>query len=596
MGADRLTIRSTGEFVEILKRNNELWVFEDEIDPELELACVQREVCRQKGPAVLFTKVKGCEFPVVTNLYGSENRLELAFGEYPKRFVKEAAETLLNFLPPRFDKVWKVRHLAWNALKIGLKNRKKGPVYQNTIAPADLTRLPQIKSWDKDGGAFITLPLVYTESPESGKGNLGMYRIQLFNQTEAGIHIQIHRGGGYHYHEAEKRQSPLPVGIFVGGPPALTLAAIAPLPEDIPELLFASLLMGERLNIKKLKEPGTKILLDCDFALLGSIQPEKRKPEGPFGDHYGYYSLCHPYPYADIKSIHHRNHAIYPATIVGRPPQEDHYITEYLQETLEPLYPLVLPNVKKLWAYEESGVHSLAAAIVKNRYYKEAFTAALRILGEGQLSLSKFLLITDHDCNIRDFKDMFIHVLERADFRKDLYILSNISQDTLDYTGPKVNKGSKVILMGIGDKIKILEQEWQGELRDSNLSNPRLFCPGVLCVEGSSYKMNPDLAEVLVEEASIRNFSIVCLVDDPAAVCKSTSDFIWHVFTRFEPASDIYGNKKIERMHIAIEGPVVIDCRMKPWYPEVLVDKEAVLNTVQSKWGSSIDKACKGRN
>ncbi|MCG8699470.1 MAG: UbiD family decarboxylase, partial [Bacteroidales bacterium] len=394
MADKRSIIRSTSEWVDVLNKRGELWIFEDEIDPNLELACVQREVVKRKGPAVLFTKVKGTKFPVVTNLYGSEKRLEIAFGAYPKQFIKEVAETLLTILPPSLDKLWKARKLAWNAIKIGLKNRKNGPVFQNRIDPVDLTLLPQVKSWEKDGGAFITLPLVYTESPSTGKGNLGMYRIQLHNQVQAGVHMQIHRGGGYHYHEAEQNSSSLPVGIFVGGPPALTLAAISPLPEDIPELLFASLLMGERVSVKRIRETSHRILLDCDFALLGCIPPHKRIPEGPFGDHYGYYSLRHDYPYADIESIHHRNNAIYPATVVGKPPQEDHYIAEYLQEILEPLYPLVLPNVKKVWAYEESGVHTMAAAVVKNRYYKEAFTAALRILGEGHLSMTKFLLIT----------------------------------------------------------------------------------------------------------------------------------------------------------------------------------------------------------
>jgi UbiD family decarboxylase len=593
MTASRPILRCTRDFLDVLQKQNELWIFADEVNPDLELACIQRMVFQRKGPAMLFTNVKGTRFPVATNLYGSEKRLHLAFGDIPKDFVNQLANLIQNIMPPTLAKLWPAKGLVRQALKIGTRKRRQGPLLKNKIEPVDLTSLPQIKSWEKDGGAFITLPLVYTESPSTGKGNLGMYRIQLFNQTQAGMHIQINRGGGFHYHEAETENGLLPACIFVGGPPALTIAAIAPLPEDIPELLFASLLMGDKIDVLKTRKIGHKLLLEADFAIVGAIPPHQRKPEGPFGDHYGYYSLRHDYPFLNVESIYHRDNAIFPATIVGRPPQEDHYIAEYLQEILEPLFPLVLKNVNKIWAYEESGVHSLTAAIVKNRYYKEAFTAALKILGEGQLSLTKFLLITDQNCNIRDFKELFIKVLERADFRKDLYVLSNISQDTLDYTGPQVNKGSKAILMGIGEKTRELKTEWRGSFVNQAFSRTELFCPGVLCVQGEAYQLNPELARELAIEPAIRDFAMVFLLDDPVAACRSSSDFIWHVFTRFEPAADMVGNQFIKRMHIGFEGPVVVDCRMKPWYPEVLIDNPAVESAVLSKWGSMIDRRCK---
>ncbi len=590
--AARSTLRSTRDFLGVLSKENQLWIVEDEVDPNLELGCIQRLVCAQKGPAILFTNVKGTKFPVATNLYGSNRRLNLAFGDIPGNFIAQVAELIQNIMPPSLSKLWRARNLGWQALKIGTRNRSGGPVLRNKIDPVDLGQLPQIKSWEKDGGAFVTLPLVYTESPVTGKNNLGMYRVQLFNKNQAGMHIQINRGGGFHYHEAESRNMALPASVFIGGPPALTIAAIAPLPEDIPEIVFASLLMGGKIDVWKSGELGKTLLLDADFAISGTIPAHQRKSEGPFGDHYGYYSLRHDYPYLNVQSIHHRDKAVFPATIVGRPPQEDHYIAEFLQDILEPLFPIVLKNVKKVWAYEESGVHSLAATIVKNRYYKEAFTAALRILGEGQLSLTKFLMVTDQDCEIKDFKALFLKVLERADFRTDLYILSNISQDTLDYTGPKVNKGSKAILMGIGDKKRDLQTNWTGEFTNPAFSQPVVFCPGALCVKGDSYKDSPDQASELSKESTVQGFSMVFLLDEPKAACKSSSDFIWHVFTRFEPAADMVGEQFVDRMHIGFQGPVVVDCRMKPWYPEALIEDEELLKSVLEKWGGQIDKQC----
>ncbi|OGH01853.1 MAG: 4-hydroxybenzoate decarboxylase [Candidatus Lambdaproteobacteria bacterium RIFOXYD1_FULL_56_27] len=587
-------LTSTRALVERLDANQELWRFEAEIDPNLELAEVQRLVSAKKGPAILFTKVKGTKFPVATNLYGSTRRMDLAFGDRPKRFIEELAQTALNLMPPTPKKLWAARGLALEGIKVGLKNKSTGPVLAGKIEPVDLTQLPQLKSWPEDGGPFVTLPLVYTQSPKTGKGNLGMYRIQLFDQTTTGMHIQIHRGGGYHLHEAEGLNQPLPARIFVGGPPALTLAAVAPLPEDIPELVFASLLMGQRLEVGTLDSLKIRMALEADFMISGLIPPHQRRPEGPFGDHYGYYSLQHDYPFLQVQSLHHRKDAIWPATVVGRPPQEDHYIAEYLQELLEPLFPLVMHQIKKVWAFEESGVHSLAGALVKNRYPKEAFTAALRILSEGQLSLTKFLLVTDQEVNVKDFRALITKILERADLRTDLFVLSNIAQDTLDYTGPKVNEGSKAILMGLGEKKRELAPHWEGPFVEPRLLAAHLFCPGVLCVGGVPYDQAQDLGAKLALEPSIQGFSWVVLLDDPKAAAQSNEDFVWHCFTRFEPAADLYGAQRVERFHVGIEGPLVIDARMKPWYPKALTPDPEVAARVQEKWGQEIDRVCKG--
>lgn len=583
-----MKIKSTSEFVKELQIQNELLIIEEEVDPILELAEIQRRVVAKRGPAILFKNVKGSRFSVVTNLYGSERRMKIAFGEEPVRFIRKIATTIQHILPPTPAKIWDLRNIAFQALKVGLKRVSSAPVLENTLD--SLYELPTLMSWPKDGGRFVTLPLVYTESPKTGKGNLGMYRIQIYGPMETGMHIQIHRGGGNHYYEAEKEGHFLPVHIYAGGPPALTIAAVAPLPEEISELILASLLLGEKLKIQKnINVSPLPVVADADFLIQGVIPPKIRKPEGPFGDHYGYYALKHDYPIVQVKRIYHRKNAIWPATVVGRPPQEDHWIAEYLQDLLSPLFPVVMPAVKKVWAYEESGVHSLAAAVVKERYQGEAFTGALRILGEGQLSLTKVLLITDQDVDLKNFRETFITVLGRMNPITDLHIFANISQDTLDYTGPAVNQGSKAIFLGSGKKKNDLKTQFKGKLSNSSFKNPKIPYPGTLVVSGPKYKLKDGVPAKLLKEKSIQDFLFVFLVDDSEDTIRSDHDFIWSVFTRFEPAGDIYANTKLIRNHPAFYPPIVVDCRMKTWYPPLTEADSKTIRKVDDRFGRLID-------
>lgn len=583
-----MRIKSTSEFVKELQIQNELLIIEEEVDPILELAEIQRRVVAKRGPAILFKNVKGSRFSVVTNLYGSERRMKIAFGEEPVRFIRKIATTIQHILPPTPAKIWDLRNIAFQALKVGLKRVSSAPVLENTLD--SLYELPTLMSWPKDGGRFVTLPLVYTESPKTGKGNLGMYRIQIYGPMETGMHIQIHRGGGNHYYEAEKEGHFLPVHIYAGGPPALTIAAVAPLPEEISELILASLLLGEKLKIQKnINVSPLPVVADADFLIQGVIPPKIRKPEGPFGDHYGYYALKHDYPIVQVKRIYHRKNAIWPATVVGRPPQEDHWIAEYLQDLLSPLFPVVMPAVKKVWAYEESGVHSLAAAVVKERYQGEAFTGALRILGEGQLSLAKVLLITDQDVDLKNFRETFITVLGRMNPITDLHIFANISQDTLDYTGPAVNQGSKAIFLGSGKKKNDLKTQFKGKLSNSSFKNPKIPYPGTLVVSGPKYKLKDGVPAKLLKEKSIQDFLFVFLVDDSEDTIRSDHDFIWSVFTRFEPAGDIYANTKLIRNHPAFYPPIVVDCRMKTWYPPLTEADSKTIRKVDDRFGRLID-------
>jgi UbiD family decarboxylase len=431
--------------------------------------------------------------------------------------------------------------------------------------------LPLLTSWHSDGGPFVTLPLVYTEHPDSRGHNLGMYRIQRYDDTTTGIHWQIHKGGGYHYHAAEQRNVALPLTLYIGGPPALMLAAIAPLPENIPELVLASLLLGKKLEMVKNPHGGHPLVAQAEFAFTGIVPPHVRHPEGPFGDHYGYNSLQHDYPVFQAQHMYHRKNAVYPATVVGRPRQEDFFIGDFLQDLLSPLFPLVMSSVRQLKTFGEAGFHCLAAARVMDRYPREAFAAGLRILGEGQLSLTKFLILTDGDIDVENFAALWQHVLARVNWERDLFVFANVSQDTLDYTGPSVNKGSKAMLMGLGkDTCRQLPERFNGSLPDS-LSLPKVFLPGTLVVQGPGYEAETDLARKTAEWQGLGDWPVVILVDDSKAATLSTQEFLWTFFTRFEPAADIHGAKEsVVRYHVGLKPPIVFDCRMKPWYTDIL--------------------------
>lgn len=571
-------------FIELLRREKQLLVIDEEVDPNLEIAEIHRRVIAQQGPALLFTNVKGSTFPVVTNLFGSAGRLELAFGKRPQNFVQDLVNLTESIMPLKAKKLWDNRQLFMDGLKIGLKEKKWGPILENCQMPPRLSSLPMLTSWHSDGGAFVTLPLVYTEHPEGKGHNLGMYRIQRFDDETTGIHWQIHKGGGYHYHAAEQLGQALPMTLYIGGPPALMLSAIAPLPEDIPELMLTSLLIGKKLDMCPDPKGGHQLVAGAEFAIRGTVPPHIRRPEGPFGDHYGYNSLQHDYPVFQVSHLYHRKDAIYPATIVGRPKQEDYFIGDFLQDLLSPLFPLVMKGVRELKTFGETGFHCLAAARVADRYPREAFACGLRVLGEGQLSLTKFLILTDGDIDITDFPKLWIHVLERINWEQDLFVFANVSQDTLDYTGPSVNKGSKAMMMGLGnEKTRELPTDFSGNL-PPHCRKVKAYLPGTLIIECADYESMPNLGTEIAKNEALKDWPAILLVDNLEGATCSTQEFLWTFFTRFEPAADIYGAKTtVQRFHVGLTPPIVFDCRMKPWYTDILEVDEATRKLVDSR-------------
>jgi 4-hydroxybenzoate decarboxylase subunit C len=577
-------------FLDRLTRENEIITIKAEVDPYLELAEIHRRVISEGGPALFFERVRGSRFPVVTNMFGTDRRIDLAFGPKPEAFVRDAVHIAESLLPPKPAELWKHRSIARDLLKLGTSNTSRAPVKQVTDKPARLDQLPVLTTWQEDGGPFITLPLVYTEHPVTGKHNLGIYRMQVYDGRSAGLHWQIQKGGGFHYHEAEKLNQPLPVTVFLGGPPALILAAIAPLPEDVPELVLASLLAGAKLKMtaNPLRH-AHRLAAEAEFALIGSARPHERRPEGPFGDHYGYYSLKHDYPVFHCDAVAHRRDAIYPATVVGKPRQEDFFIGDYLQKLLSPLFPLVMPSVRDLWSYGETGFHSLAAAVVRERYGREALVSGFRILGEGQLSLTKFLLLTDTPQDLKNFPRLLEHVLERFRPETDLFVFSNVSMDTLDYTSGKVNEGSKAIMLGLGEAIRTLPREFKGSL-PGYLSRAEVFCGGCLVLEGASFAEDETLAECVASDEAFSAWPVVVL-HDRASVAKSVADFLWSTWTRFEPAADIYASQTtVQRHHLVYKAPIVIDARTKPGFPDELIVRPDIAELVDRRWGEYFPK------
>ncbi|HUC93959.1 MAG TPA: UbiD family decarboxylase [Paenibacillus sp.] len=580
-------------FIETLRREGGLAVIDAPVDPVLEIAEIHRRVIDEGGPALLFTNVKGSAFPVVTNLFGTIRRVDMAFGPRPEQLMKRLVGLTDKLLPPSPKALWGQRDLVWDMLKIGLKDTpaSQAPVLDVQRRERPLAGLPAITSWQEDGGPFITLPLVYTERPGHPKEhNLGMYRMQIFDDSTTGMHWQIQKGGGFHHHEAESRNEALPVTVFLGGPPALIASAIAPVPEHLPELLLASLIVGGKLPVVRDPQGPHRLPAYAEFAISGKVPPHLRRPEGPFGDHFGYYSLQHDFPVFNVDHVWHRKDAIYPATVVGKPRQEDYYLGDFLQRLLSPAFPLVMPTVRSLWTYAETGFHALAAAVVRESYSREALVSAFRILGEGQLTLTKFLMLTDQPVDLADFPSLLEAVLSRFNPATDLYIFDKTSHDTLDYTGGKLNHGSKGVLVGVGRPIRELPAAYdEGPIDEVAAAAP--YCKGCLVVAGAAYEREPELAKRLSGRLAARGtaWPLVVLVDD-ASIVNGQTPFLWTVFTRFNPADDIYAETELRKHHLGYKLPIVIDARMKPGYPDELFPWEDIVRLVDRRWNEYFGK------
>lgn len=598
--------RNLAACIRDLEKRGELLRIDREVDPYLEAGAIQRRVYQAGGPALLFTRVKGCGFPMLANLFGTLDRTRFLF--------RDTLETIARLSELKINPMACLNNpLAYlgaprGALHLLPKRVKRAPILQHTTT---LDRLPQLKSWPDDGGAFITLPQVYSESvlrPGVRRSNLGMYRVQISGNAyrpnaEVGIHYQIHRGIGVHHAEALEAGLPFRVSIFVGGPPALTVAAVMPLPEGLPELSFAGLLGGHRIPL--VAPPGMLPMpAEADFVITGIIDPSRTLPEGPFGDHLGYYSLVHDFPVLQVEQVFHRPGAIWPFTTVGRPPQEDTSFGAFIHEITGDLIPTVLPGVHAVHAVDAAGVHPLLLAIGSERYVpyaaerrpQELLTLGNAILGQGQLSLAKYLFIVAREdsprLDIHDIPAFFRHVLERVDWRRDLHFQTRTTVDTLDYSGSGLNEGSKVVVAAAGPVRRVLPTEIPGDLRlSAGFTAPHLALPGVLVVQGPPCKATRGRSDEAMEgfcaaygpQDPINAFPLVVVVDDSLFVARTLNNFLWTVFTRSDPAADIYGIGAANLCkHWGCSGALVIDARRKPHHAPPLIDDPAVEKSVDA--------------
>jgi 4-hydroxy-3-polyprenylbenzoate decarboxylase len=584
-----------------LERTRQLVRIDREIDPYLEMAEVHRRVHAAGGPALFFARVKGCRFPAVSNLFGTIERTRYLFRDTLKA-VRHLVELKVD--ASAFWKApWRFRDVPGTLLRTLPQFVHGGPVLADQ---ATLRELPQLVCWPKDGGPFVTLPQVYTEDadrPGWRHSNLGMYRVQLAGNRyeqdrQAGLHYQIHRGIGVHHAAALRKGVPFRVVVSVGGPPALAMAAVMPLPEGMPELAFAGALGGRRIRLVK-PSPASFALpipADADFCIVGTVDPDKQLPEGPFGDHLGYYSLTHDFPVLNVERVFHRAEAIWPFTVVGRPPQEDTSFGQFIHELTGPIIPTVVPGVHAVHAVDAAGVHPLLLAIGSERYVpyarerrpQELLTCANAILGQGQLSLAKYLFIVAREdspeLDVHDIPAFFRHLLERVDWANDLHFQTRTTIDTLDYSGTALNAGSKVVIAAAGPERRALPAAIPSDLRlPEGFSQPRICQPGILAVRAPALASEAKAGEVerfcdsLGPDAVVNRFPLVLLVDDSDFAARTLNNWIWVAFTRSNPAADLYGiGEFTDKKHWGCTASLVIDARIKPHHAPPLVEDPAV--------------------
>ncbi|QES87957.1 UbiD family decarboxylase [Rhizosphaericola mali] len=573
-----------------LEKNGQLTIIKEEVDPYLEMAAIQRIVYQQQGPAILFEKVKDSKFRAVANIFGTLDRSKFIFRNSLKS-VQDLIQ-IKNNPAAAFRKI-----SALSKARFALPKKQSLSKLKN-FEEIRIQDLPLITCWEMDGGAFITLPQVFSQDPinnDIAHSNIGMYRIQLSGNEyiankEIGLHYQIHRGIGIHQQNAIEQNQPLKVSIFVGGPPAHTVAAVMPLPEGMSEVNFAGLLAGRRFRYAV--DNGNVVSLDADFVITGEINPNELKPEGPFGDHLGYYSLAHPFPVLKVSNVLAKKNAIWPFTVVGRPPQEDTSFGALIHEITGDAIKNELPGVQEVHAVDAAGVHPLLLAIGKERYTPylditepaEILTQSMRILGTGQLSLAKYLFITSQakDCpSTHDIPAYFRYIFERIDFKRDIHFITNTTIDTLDYSGFALNKGSKVIFATAGKKLRELATNLPKEITNI-YPNAKLVLPGIVAIDMGKYDANIHL-DSAIENINLdwENLGIAMIVitENPDFLCENLNNFLWVTFTRTNPAKDILGiHSFYSDKHWGCEGPIILDARIKPHHAPALEENPEVYN------------------
>jgi len=582
-----------------LEKHGHLVRIKEEVNPYLEMAAIHMRVYDAQGPALLFENIKNSEFPAVSNLFGTLDRSKFMFRDtldHIKKLVDVKMDPTAVLKNP-------FQYIGSSAVALGALPWKKKSGAPILYGKTQISKLPQIVNWPMDGGAFVTMPQVYTEDvtkPGIMKANLGMYRIQLsgneyIQDQEIGLHYQLHRGIGVHQQKANELGKPLKVSIFVGGPPSHPLSAVMPLPEGLSEMIFAGALGNRRFRYFY-DEEGFCISADADFVITGTVYPSENKPEGPFGDHIGYYSLIHDFPLMKVHNVYHKKDPIWSFTVVGRPPQEDTSFGALIHEITGSAIPQEINGLKAVHAVDAAGVHPLLFAIGRESYTpyqtverpQEILTIANQVLGKNQLSLAKYLIIAAAEDNpnldIHDVKGFFTHILERIDLTRDLHFQTNTTIDTLDYTGDGLNAGSKVVFAAAGSKKRELAIELPAGFElPRPFNKAKLVLPGIIAIEGANFTSYDNEERVLeawtnaAKDINFEGIQLIVLVDNADFTAANDNNFVWETFTKSNPAYDIYGIKSFTKFkHWGCEGPVIIDARRKPHHAPDLIKDETV--------------------
>ncbi len=573
-------------FIQYLERIGDLKRVKVQVDPELEITEIASRVIKEEGPALIFENVKGASFPLVINLFGTEERMELALGRKPREIGEELVYLFDKLNPPSLKSFFSVLPKAYDLLSMRVKNVRTGPCKENVVEP-DLSKLPVIKCWPEDGGRFITLGLVLTQDPLTLRKNLGIYRMQVFDNITTGMHWHPHKGGAAHYHEARKLGQDLETAVVLGGDPRMIFSAMAPLPDGMDEIAFTGYLRGKPVSMVPASSISLRVPADAEFILEGIVPKDELREEGPFGDHFGHYSMEADFPIFKLRKITHRDNPLYPATVVGKPPKEDLFMGMAAGDMFSPLIRIIHPEVKDMWAYPEAGFHNLLVVSVDERYPRNGTKAMLGLWGVGQLLLTKCMIVVSSDIDPRDFSSVLKEIGKNFDPREDFLLIPCAPLDTLDFTSGKLNVGSK---MG----INATRGSGRHSVYATSVSNPsekhpeiidyRLLEGGFLVLRVREDAKPKSLIEKMFQTPGFEKVRIIVTVSEDIDLSDDT-ELLWGIFTRFDPYLDvIFERTELRGSAVVYDGRMGVDATIKRWYPEVIDMSDEVKRKVDRKW------------
>ncbi|HKA35678.1 MAG TPA: UbiD family decarboxylase [Thermoanaerobaculia bacterium] len=570
--------------METLERSGDLVRIRAEVDPRLEVSEITQRVVRRGGPALLFERVRGAGFPLATNLFGSMRRIEIALGRHPRAIGEELLSLAERLNPPSLKAFWSARGPLARMRFARPSMQSRAPV-QEVVEPPGLDRLPNLTTWPRDGGPFVTWGPTLTHDPATGRRNFGLYRLHVYGPAETGMHWQSMKGGRGHYFEAERRGQPLEVAVVLGGDPVLMLSAIFPLPEGFDELSVAGWIRGAATPMVRAKTLSMAVPAAAEFILEGHVPPGERRMEGPFGDHFGHYSEASPFPVFHVRTVTRRRDPIYPGTVVGRPPQEDKFLGIAAGEVIGPLARVIHPNVTDLYAHDAACFHNLLAVAMKERHPKEVLKTAIGLLGTGQLSLTKVLVCLREDVDPRSFRALLTELWRRFDPEERMLLIPIAPLDTLDYTSFQMHVGSKLVLDATGEPVS--NEDPPAAIADPTSLDSRIrkwkVLPGGFVVVVVSSGGREVLGRLLPWEGLGRARFLAAVSED--VDLEDEESTIWGIFSRFDPARDmLFSGQEFLGARPIYRGRLAIDATWKDGYPLPLKMSEEIVQLVDRRW------------